>query len=326
MNPSLPARNASVLPVILSLCLFTASCGEQSPAEERHGALNESFPLEVRGWDGELFRLEAPPRRLLPTNAATTDFLAALVEPEDVVALPFTAEVYSTFETRRDEWLARPVFPELSAAELLGYEPDLVVTQSWQTAGAIRHLRAAGVPVLVLPLETGLGEVRESIEALGVVLDQQRRATELLADLDRCVEALAETAQRRSHLRLLGYSNYGTGGWAAGAETTVDVIIATAGMQNAAREIELENWQEIDYERLLELDPDLLVVEVEPDGTIGPTEKLLRGEDMLAGLGALKNDGMVRLERRLNTTSSHQMVAAAEELARLVDRWLEERE
>ena len=293
---------------------------------ERYGVLNDGFPLEVRSWDGELFTLEAPPRRLLPTNAATTDFLVELAEPEEVVALPFTAEVYSTFEREAEAWLARPVFHEMSAAELLGFDPELVITQSWQTAGAVRHLRDAGVPVLVLPLETGLGEVHASLRTLGVVLGREERAEALQRDLDRRVEALAATAKKRSHLRLLGYSNYGSGGWVAGATTTVDVVIATAGMRNAAVEIGLDNWQEIDYERLLELDPDLLVVEMEPDGSAGPTERLLRGEAVLAGLSALKHDGIVRLERRLNTTSSHHLVSAAEELARIVDAWLAERE
>lgn len=306
--------------------VVTLGCGDrgESTTPERHGVLSDGveFPLDVRGWDGERFEVEAPPHRLLPSNAATTDFLAALCRPEEVVALPFLADVYSTFEEEAERWLALPTFREMSAAELLGFSPDLVVTQSWQTAGAIRHLRDAGVPVLVLPLESGLGEVRESIVTLGIVLDREERATALLEDLDRRVEALAATSAKRAHLRLLGYSNYGSGGWAAGAKTTVGVMIETAGMQNAAREIGLENWQEIDYERLLTLDPDLLIVELEPDGSPGPTEQLLRGEVSLAGLSALENDGLVRLERRLNTTSSHHLVTAAEEVARIVDEWL----
>jgi len=315
----------------IGVCLVLAfGCGDASaPTPERHGVLNEDgggFPLDVRGWDGERFAIEAPPGRLLPTNAATTDFLVALSEPGAVVALPFTAEEYSTFDANEVEWLALPTFREMSAAELLGFSPDLVVTQSWQTAGAVRHLRDAGVPVLVLPLESGLGEMRESLRALGVVLDREERADALIADLDRRVEALAATSERRAHLRLLGYSNYGSGGWAAGAGTTIDVVIETAGMRNAAREIGLVNWQEVDYERLLTLDPDLLIVELEPDGSPGPTERLLRGEATLAGLSALRNDGLVRLERRLNTTSSHHLVTAAEEVAGIVDEWLAKRE
>lgn len=312
-----------LLPAFLTLLLGCS--GDPTPPSPTHpGPQNTGFPLTVLAWDGELLQFDAPPERILPTVAGTADLLAALIPPDRVVALPFTAEVYATFPEDREEWLALPSFPDLSAMALLAFEPDLVVAQSWQTAGAINNLRAAGVPVLVLPLVKSLDDVRDSLETLGAVLDRQETADALQEDLDRRIAALARTAPTREHLRVLGYSNYGTGGWVPGANTTMDAIITAAGLQNAAREVGLENTREVDYERLLVLDPDLIIVEVEPDGTPGPTENLLRGEELLAGLSALQTNGLLRLPRRLNVTSSQHMVSAAEELARLADEWLKE--
>lgn len=283
--------------------------------------LNDAFPLEVRGWDGVAFTLDAPPRRILPMNAAGVDALAVLVEPARVAALPFTADEYSTFPDRA-AWDALPRFEEISAAALLELAPDLVVGHEWQGAGAAPHLRRAGTPILILPMPRTWADVTRELETIAAVVDARAACTRELAELERRREALAASAGPRAHLRVLGYSNYGTGGWAAGADTTVDLVIALAGMQNAAREAGLESFQEIDHERLLALDPDLLLVEVEDDGRPGPTETFLHGESVLASLSALRAGGLVRLPRRLHATTSFHVLEAAEALAAAADAWL----
>ncbi len=307
----------------LALMLTLGCTPESTPAEPRFGVLNEHFPLHLRGWDGFEFELEAPPEHIIPMNATGVDVLSVLVQPSRAAALPETALQYSTFDSEREDWLKLQRFEEISTVELLGYKPDFVIGHEWQGASAVPYLRQAGVPVLIFPMPDTWEDVCEELAVLGTVLGEPQRAKDLLDDLERRRLALQASASKRRHLRILGYSNYGTGGWAAGAGTTVDLVIALAGMQNAARDAGLENFQEIDYEQLLGLDPDMILVEVEADDQVGPTESLLRSERILGGLSALEKHGIARLPRRLNSTTSFRMMEAAERLADIADRWIE---
>ena len=277
----------------------------------------------MRGWDGERFTIEAPPERVLPLNASSVDALNALLPVERVPALPSTAEQYATLERDPGAWLALPQFEEITATSLLGFEPDLVLGHEWQGASAIPYLRRSGCPVLVLPMPLSFEDICREVRTIGAVVGELEAAERQVEGLVARRDALAESAPRRSALRVLGYSNFGTGGWAAGAETTIDVVIGLAGMQNVAREADLVSFQEIDHELLLKLDPDFIIVAVESDGAQGPTEAFLRGEETLKGLAVLEKDGLVRLPRRLNATTSFHMVEAAEALAARADAWLE---
>jgi ABC-type Fe3+-hydroxamate transport system substrate-binding protein len=301
------------------------ACGpEPAQSNEPFGILNDSFPLLVHGWDGAQFTIETVPRRILPLNAGAVDALVALTGPERLVALPSLAAEYSTFPADAEAWLSLPQFSEISAAAILAFEPDLVIGHEWQAKSAAAYLRQAGVAVLILPMPTTFDDVSREIDILGRVIDASSEATALLTQLERRRAALRTGAEKRSFVRVLGYSNYGTGGWAAGADTTCDITISLAGMRNAARDVGLENFNEIDYELLLRLDPDLILVEVEEGGVAGPTESLLLGEAPLKGLSALSTGGLVRLPRRLNSTTSLRMLDAAERLADAADKWLED--
>jgi ABC-type Fe3+-hydroxamate transport system substrate-binding protein len=308
----------------LFLGLSLTSCGQDSTAQDLpRGALNHEFPMHLRDWAGEELTVPEPPQRILPLNASAVDALNVLVEPGRVVGLPQTALNYSTLLNDREAWLALSRYEETSATALLGYEPDFVISHEWQAATALPYLRRADVPVLVLPMPKSLDDACAQVTLLGEVLDCSDRAAALLADIERRRAALIETSASRSEVRVLGYSNYGTGGWAAGQGTTVDIVIALAGMQNAARDAELENFQEINYEVLLRMDPDLILVEDADGGAAGPTESLLMSEPALSRLRAVTTGGIARLPRRLSSTTSHQMIEAAEMLAEAAAEWQE---
>ena len=315
----------STAAALAALALFTGGCRPDSAAADP-GALatDGGFPREVVGADGVAVRIEAPPRRVVPANSSAQDDLAVLVGPDRVAALPRPIGVYANAGDAGSGWEELPRFPDYLAEPVLLLEPDLVLTHTWQEANTTTALRQAGVPVLVLPVADSLEGIREVLLLLGEALGTSARAAEVVAGLDRRVEALAASSDRRAGLRVMGYTNYGTGGYSAGRGTTLDLMIELAGMQNAAREPGLVGYQSIDFEQLLTLDPDLLVLGASGDGARGdPTEQVLRGEPALAGLRAVREDRLVVLPSRLYTTNSHFLIDAAEELARRVDALLE---
>jgi iron complex transport system substrate-binding protein len=288
-----------------------------------------SFPLTVSGMGGEPLVIPAAPQRILPANAGSVDFLALLVTPDRVVGLPETTEAYSPL-TRLDgrgAWAALPRFASYAGEAVLSLEPDLVLTHTWQNPETTALLRRSGLRLLSLPTPRSWEEVLQTLHLYGRVLGEEERARAVALELESRVEELARRARARSPLRAMSYANFGAGGSTAGRGTTLDVVLGLAGLQNAAALAGIEGYASIDHERLLAIDPDLLVVDGAGDeGAGSQAERYLRSQPELASLRALRDPGdpsgqtsrteVLALPSALFTTVSTELVTAAEELQR----------
>lgn len=281
------------------------------------------YPLTVELPSGETIVVPSAPRRILPANAAAVDFLTVLVGADRVVALPEPALLYSRLAAGDVDatWLALPVFSGFRAETVLAFEPDLVLAHTWQQPETTAVLAQSGVPVFVSPLPRSWDEVLDSITFLGRLLGEEERARAVIARLDRRRAALAQRSLHEEGLSALCYSNLGAGGSAAGRGTTADVLLDLAGLRNAAAEAGITGHESIDHERLLALDPDVIVVgTIEDSGERPPTETYLLGEPDLARLSAVRNHRIVALSPRLFTTASLALMDAAEALVDEIER------
>ncbi|MFH0943909.1 MAG: ABC transporter substrate-binding protein [Planctomycetota bacterium] len=258
----------------------------------------------------------APPARVLPTTTGAADLVLALIAPERVVGVP---KPYLEFAVEEGaKWPEDRVFTQFTAEVLLAWDPDLVVTGSWQSQDTISWLERSGVKVLRLPTIKSLDDIRASIRSLGAALSAEERAADLLQEIERRNQALRESSGPRRTLTALAYTNFGSGGWAAGKATTADLMIRLTGLQNAAGGDRQEGHASINIEELLELDPDFLVVS-RPSDAYGATLAFLRAEPALAHLSCLKNGRVIELPSALYSSSSHHLLTAAEFLASAVD-------
>ncbi len=295
--------------------LAGTGCSRAPLAREVTPADSTGYPREVSFPDGSVIALDARPVRILPVNASAVDFLASLVEPSRVVALPETVGRYATF-LPEGGWQSLPVMHDLETESVLVRDPDLVIAHSWQDQSSIESLRRAGIPVLRLPETHEYDRLREVVLALGELLDVEDVSQALVRDCDARVEALASRSSR-SKATMMTYSNYGTGGWTAGSRTTFDVVISLAGYENAAATAGIESHARVEIETLLRIDPDVLIV-AESDGD-DPTLSLLSSDEIFQGLSAVRLGRIVSLPGRLALADSHRVVDAAESLVAAVE-------
>jgi len=264
--------------------------------------------------------------RIVPGNSAATEFLAFVLGEDGahrIAALPEQVDAYSTLDFTREPWVSRPRFARYAGELLIALRPDLVLTHEWQGPETTQVLRAQGVPVVVLRSARSYEDVRETVLGLGRTLGAESRVAGVVVELDRRVARLREGEGARRGLRALDYSNNGTGGWTAGAETTVDAMIRLAGMRNAAAEAGLEGHATLDFERLLAIDPDVIVVGSPARDDVGsPTRDLLETTAALSRLSAVERRRIAVLPAALLSTDSPCLVEAAEQLAAAVDELL----
>jgi iron complex transport system substrate-binding protein len=265
-------------------------------------------------------------RRIVAGNTAAAEFLAFLLGDEGarrIAAVPEQVDAYSNVDFRRAPWSAPARFARYAPEALIALHPDLVVTHEWQSRDTTQILRGQGIPVIVLASARSYEDVRATIGTLGRALGVEARANDVLAGLDRRVEKLRQGASARKGLRALEYSNSGTGGMTAGSDTTVETMIVLAGMRNAAGEAGLKSHVPLDLERLVSIDPDVIVVGAPARDEIGsPTKSVLEKTPALAGLSAVKNGRIAVLPSALLSSDSPCLVDAAEKLAAEVDALL----
>ena len=267
-------------------------------------------------------------QRIVPASATAVDFVTALAEPGRVAGFPVQALEYSTLHGAPAAFRDHPRFEAWLAEPVLALAPDLVVVDPYQAVETNARLAEAGVRVHRLPEIADLDGAWRALEELASVLGTpEQRLRELRAERDGRLARLAERrAARAVEPRALCYSNFGSAGWTAGAGTTIDDAMRLAGCVNVAAEAGREGHVGIDFEELLALDPDLILVsrplamgEGPAGDRGGASEALLRGEPALAGLRAVREDRIVSLAAWLYATGSHEILRAAEALAAELD-------
>jgi iron complex transport system substrate-binding protein len=270
--------------------------------------------------DGTALELAAPPVRVVPANTAAAEIVAPLLGPERIAALPEQVDAYASFDFRSHGFEKIPRFARYAAEPLIAMHPDLVVTHVWQAAETTAVLREQGTPVLVLKSATSYDDVRATLLMCASVFRLEKQGQALVAALDARIAALREHGERRAALRAIVYSNDGSGGWAAGADTTGDAIVRLAGLRDAAAEAGIKGHSSCDFEKLIRIDPDVIVVASKArDETGSATKSVLESTPALAKLAALEEHRIVVLPAALLWCDSQGIVDGAEQLARSVD-------
>jgi len=286
---------------LLALLLALCGCDRSQPPEARESARQGL--------------------RIVPTTTAAAELLTLLAGPEDLLALPEQVDNWSAQDFGHGGWEKLPRFPRYLAEPLLVLNPGLVVNHDWQAEDTTRVLKDSGIAVLTLGSGTSYADLRAALLKLGAALKREERAQTALAALDARVAALAEKRARFAGVRALVYTNDGSGGWASGAHTTADTVLTLSGLANAGAE--LQGHANLGFERLLVLDPDLIVTGAQARGEKGSTTRgVIERTDALASLRARREQRFVVLPAELLSSDSQHIVDAAEKLQAEAERVL----
>lgn len=290
---------------VQGLAAVVAACAPPSPAQASRDQPGEHTLV----------------RRVVPANVAAAEFVAFLVGPERIAALPEQVDDYSTIDFRADGFKEIARFSRYIAEPLIVLHPDLVVTHVWQSIETSDVLRRQGIDVLVLDSAQSWSDIRATIERLGAKLSVSEHAQAVIAQLEARTANVREQAARHPAWRALVYSNDGTGGYTAGSRTTADALLELVGLQNAAAEAGIHGHAALGFEKLIELDPDVIIVAAQARGEGGsPTRTVLLESSPLASLRAVREQRIAVLPAALLSSDSPCLIAAAEKLALEIER------
>lgn len=209
------------------------------------------------------------PQRIVSLNICTDQLLVQLAERDRIASVTFLAADprYSTV-TERVRGL--PLNHGL-AEEVVRLDPDLVLAGRHAAQPAVTLLRRLGYRVEEFALPASLDDVERQVMRAASLLGVDERGEALVA---RMRGALANAAIDPGRDRPSA-AVYGGNGFTAGAGTLADLALEAAGYRNAATEAGIRGYGRLDLERLVAVDPDVVVLPETQDDAPSLARQLL---------------------------------------------------
>ncbi len=285
-------------------------------------------PLAAEGWPrtvvddaGTPLALAAPPRRIVSATLPTDEILLALAGPSRLSAVTSfsTDPALSTAAPQARQVAVK--LAQLNVEMVVSLAPDVVFAASWSDAAVVRQLRAAGLGVYLSRSPSTVAGIREAIGRIARVVGEEQKGSEIVRWMD---ERLARVRARLAavppdqRLTVMDYTTWST---SMGSGSSWDEVVRLAGLRNAVAGLAADRFGEVPVsrERLLSLDPDILLLPAWVYGDPAGPEKFLRqvvNDPALRGMKAVRNGRVLVMPERIKTSTSQYIVLAVEELAR----------
>ena len=196
----------------------------------------------------------APPAHVASLNLCTDSLLFELLPDARIASVTRLSRDpnLSPFHARA----ARLMVNRGDIEEVVAAAPDLVVTSGMLGVLAGRLLARLDIPVLSLPHANEFTTYRANLRELAARLGRKDVAEAHLAQLTRSLAAAAARAARRPRRSAVLYQ---PNGYTPGRDSLMQVIMDSAGLDSIAHEHGDANGDFMDLERLLVLDPQVLV-------------------------------------------------------------------
>jgi iron complex transport system substrate-binding protein len=307
-----PTESVTVEPTVEVTAESTTQATTEATAEGNSEATGEAFNVTATDALGNEITLTAKPQKIVSLTLGTDETLLDLVGPERLIGVTYLAADETTSNIADNPALAEVANTvEANPEQIIALEPDLVFAASFTDPAVLEQLASAGVTVYAVGSFNSIEAMQANILEIGRLVGEEEKAQGLvetmndqLADLDSVISTAEGDPPRVLYLA--------SGGWVAGSATTVDDIITRAGGINAAAETGLEDWNQINEEAIIEMDPDVVI--------LSPyvTEDEFLNNPVYAGLSAIVNGRVYPLTDRCMSAPSQYIVCGVEEAAKVI--------
>jgi iron complex transport system substrate-binding protein len=195
------------------------------------------------------------PMRVVSTNLCGDEYVFRLLPPARIAALSFEAGDHNPVVSTIADKVGGIAQIRPSTEAVLAQRPDLVVMQAGALEKLQANLLAQGVPVLALPYDSSLADIRRTTMLLGARLGAGDKADQLLRAMEATL-AQARTETPRPTVRTLIYE---PNGYASSGGLT-EALMAVAGLVNAAPGFTPARTGTIPVEEVIAAAPELLIL------------------------------------------------------------------
>lgn len=277
-----------------------AAVPEPNPQVAQQGAC--SFPVTATDATGSEVTVEDEPERIVVLAPSDAQTLWAIGAQGTVVGLPINQ--YTSYLNGTDG-KTNVVNDDgsVNTEQVVGLEPDLVLTANVTPEATVTQLREAGLTVYSTDVATSIEDIYAVTEEYGRLAGECEGANATVAEMRERVSAVEDAVAGTDRPRVLYYFFEYT----AGTGTHIHDVIETAGGRNVAAAAGIQGYQPISDEVVAQRDPEWIVT---------PSDAQLPRGAPYDGTTALQENRTVELESNYISQPGPYVVIALERLAR----------
>ena len=190
--------------------------------------------------------------RVVSMNLCTDQLVMMLADPDQIVSLsPMATDAHSS--ALRDT-AGQFTQNSGSAEEIYLSKPDVIVAGLYTEKASVHMLQSLDLRVEIFDPADSFDAVRDNIVRLAEVIGHPDRGQAMVADFDARLDALQSGIAQRPRAIL-----YHANGYTSGAQSLSNDILTAAGFENLAVELGLTWGGTVPLERLIMIDPDVVI-------------------------------------------------------------------
>ena len=306
-----PPLEMGALKQALSLARAPAGDHEGWPRTVAYRHTTYDYRNNTFSEEKKLYRIEKKPLRIIPHSVGVTEILWAICPRERIIACNEAAtDPQSCFIADRIRE-QKNIFSSRQTERVIGYRPDLVFTVFYSSAAFKEKLCQARIPFFDIGYFGPIDTIRDQALLIGRILGEEGNAAALVKTIDQKVAELrSRLPESTVPARVLYYDE---GGYIPGRVSNFTSICELVRAVNVGAEQGIASWAQIDFERLLKWDPDIIVV----PGDSG-LKQLLMNTKILKYARAVKNRRIYNVPPAYLRASSQYVLLTANLLAGIV--------
>ena len=254
--------------LVLAMLLTFAACGQANEPAKTTSGETGNYPVTVTDHAGREVTIEEEPQKLVSGYYISTSLLIALDLDEKMVGIEAKADKRPIYKLSAPALIDLPSVGTAKEFDLEGcaaLEPDLVILPL-KLKSAVETLEGLGIDVLLVNPENQ-ELLTDMINMIAAATNTEAKAQSLLAFTEAQETYLEETlaSAEKPSVYLAGNSSMLS---TAGNAMYQSDMIRLAGGVNVASAIDDTYWVEIDYEQLLNWNPEYIILASDANYTV----------------------------------------------------------
>lgn len=213
---------------------------------------------------------------------------------------------------------------ESSEEVLISLEPDLIIVADWLSKKTNQLSELTGAKVYIYKTANSYEEQKKLIRDLAILVEEKENGEKLIANMDNRLKALQNKIAKKykgSKPRILMYTTFGS---TSGKNTTFDDMVRLINGINVISEAGINKYQDISKEKIIELNPDIIIVPIAKKyDNVAKVSKLFFEDPSLKNVKAVKNKKVYFVQYKDITATSQYMIDNIENLAKVVYQFKE---
>ena len=217
-------------------------------------------------------------------------------------------------------------FPKVEGNEevLMSLEPDLIIVADWLSKRITNIGAITGAKVYFYKTSNSYEEQKKLIRDLANLVEEKENGEKLIKNMDDRLKALQNKITKNykgAKPRILMYTSFGT---TSGKNTTFSDMVKLINGVNVVAEAGIDGFKDISKEKVIELNPDIIIVPIAKKyDNVDKISKLFFEDPSFKNVKAIKNKKVYFIQYKDITPTSQYMINSIEELAKVVYQFKE---